>query len=192
VNEPTLKQIRAELASALTGKKFGKIFLLSRFQMAIDFRSSDSDFLFISVEPSAPRIYLIQRRLRDLEKQSLNPHPFVLFLRKRLSGAVLQALEKIADERILLFDFSAHTELGAEEKYTLAAQLTGRSANLLLLDKNLFILDKWRETFGPGQEIGDRYAPPRREKKMSEAVLPQAGGFSAEEIFPTNSVGKSR
>jgi predicted ribosome quality control (RQC) complex YloA/Tae2 family protein len=164
VNEKTLEQIRRELETILVGQKFGKIFTLSRLTMAIDFRLVDSLFLFISVESFAPRIYLIKRRLRDLEKQSGNPNSFVQVLKKRLSSAVLQSVEKIENERILIFRFTVRTELGETEKYSLAAQMTGRSANLFLLDKNGFILDRLRETFGEGQEIGGKYAAPFREE----------------------------
>ncbi len=163
VNEKTLEQIRAEFERILAGQKFGKIFPLSRLTLAIDFRLPDSQFLFVSVESSAPRIHLVKRRLRDLEKQSVNPHSFVLFLKKRLSNAVLTAVEKVGDERILIFYLDAQSEIGEREKYSLAAQLTGRSANLFLLDKNGFILDRLRETFGEGQEIGGRYSAPFRE-----------------------------
>lgn len=163
MNEKTLEQIRAEFERILVGQKFGKIFPLSRLTMAIDFRLPDSQFLFVSVESSAPRIHLIKRRLRDLEKLSVNPHPFVLFLKKRLANAVLEAVEKTPHERILIFYFDAHSELGEREKYALAAQLTGRSANLFLLDRNGFILDRQRDTFGAGQEIGDKYSAPFRE-----------------------------
>ena len=183
MNEQTLEQIRRELESFLLDQKFGKIFALSRLSMAIDFRLADGHFLFISVEPSAPRVYLVRRRLRDLEKQSANPNPFVLFLKKRLSNAVLESIVKIANERILIFHFSAQTELGETENYSLAVQLTGRSANLFLLDKNGFILDKLRETFGAGQEIGDKYAAPVREAKRSEPPA-VAGGLNV--AFPQN------
>jgi predicted ribosome quality control (RQC) complex YloA/Tae2 family protein len=162
VNNKTLEQICAELASALTGQKFGKIFTLSRLTLAIDFRLNESLFLFISAESVEPRIYLIKRRLRDLEKQSGNPNSFVSFIRKRLANAVLQSIEKTENERILTFFFTAQTEIGETEKYSLVAQLTGRSANLFLLDKNGFILDKLRETFGEGQEIGGKYSAPVR------------------------------
>ncbi|MDQ6787949.1 MAG: NFACT family protein [Acidobacteriota bacterium] len=160
MNEKTLEKISAEFASVLTGQKFGKIFTLARFRLAIDFRLTDSDYLFISVEPSEPRIYLIKRRLRDLEKQSINPTSFVLCLRKRLANAVLETVEKVESERILNFYFLARNEIGRAENYTLVAQLTGRSANLFLLDANDFILDAVRETFGNGQEIASKYAPP--------------------------------
>lgn len=166
MNETTLQAICAELKPFLIGKKFGKIFPLSRFQLAIDFRLFDSQYLFISVEPSAPRIYLIKRRVRDLEKQAKNSSPFVLLLRNRLANAVLQKISKTENERILQFIFSSSNELGQVEDCSIVVQLTGRSANLFLLDKNNFILDTLRETSGEGQEVGNRYAPP--EKRNAE------------------------
>ncbi len=160
MNEKTLEKLCAELESVLTGQKFGKIFTLARFRLAIDFRLNDSSYLFVSVEPSAPAIYLIKRRLRDLEKQTGSSNSFVLFLRKRLANAVLEKIEKIENERILRFYFTARNEIGQIENYTLVAQLTGRSANLFLLDGKEFILDACRDTFGDGQEIAGRYQPP--------------------------------
>lgn len=178
MNENTLEKISAELASVLVGQKFGKIFTLARFRLAVDFRLPDSTYLFISVEPSAPGIYLIKRRLRDLEKQSVNQTSFVMFLRKRLAHAVLDSIEKLADERILRFAFSARNDLGAAENYTLIVQLTGRSANIFLLDENDFILDACRESFGAGQIIASRYNAPQRtdsgtRKSGDTEVFPQ-------------------
>ena len=176
MNEKTLDKIRAELASALTGQRFGKIFLLARLRFAVDFRLPDSKYLFLSVEPSAPRVYLIRRRLRDLDKQSTNQPSFVSFLRKRLANAVLQTIEKIENERVLIFRFNARDELGKAENYALVAQLTGRSANLFLLDADDFVLERARETHGDGQEIAHKYAPPTSDaerRKNTEEVFPQ-------------------
>ena len=185
MNEKTLEKICAELTSVLTGCKFGKIFTLARLQLAIDFRLPDSQYLFISVEPSEPRVYLIKRRLRDLEKQSKNSTGFVMFLRKRLANSILQTIEKLENERILRFALTAKDELGQTENYTLVAQLTGRSANLFLLDKNDFILDACRETFGAGQEIASRYSPPQmvgeNEIKRISEIFPQADSASLSE-----------
>lgn len=182
MNEKTLEQIAAELASVLIGQRFGKIFNLSRFQSAIDFRLPASQYLFVSVEPSAPRVYLIKRRVRDLEKLSKNPTAFVMFLRKRLAHARLESIEKLADERVLRLRFSATDEFGAAQNYTLTIQLTGRSANLFLLDEKDFILDALRETHGAGQEIAMRYSPPTRDeqkrKRAEEEVFPR-GAFES-------------
>lgn len=178
MNEKTLAAVCAELESALTGQKFGKIFTLAKLQMAIDFRLPDSQYLYINAEPSAPRLYLIKRRMRDLEKQSKNPFSFALFLRKRLANARLDSVEKLEHERILRFAFTGSNEIGETENHTLVTQLTGRSANVFLLDKNDFVLDAWRETFGAGQEIAARYAPPKTdgetERRRDGEIFPQA------------------
>lgn len=164
MNEATLQVITEELAGILVGCKFGKIFQLSRLQMAIDFRLRDDRYLFVSVEPSAPRIYLIQRRLKELEKQSQNSTGFTLFLRKRLANSILTKVQKDKNERILRFFFNAQDEIEGWKKYSLVVQLTGRSANIFLLDQNSFVLDSIRETHGDGQENGGIYSAPERDK----------------------------
>lgn len=190
VNEKTLAKICAELAPELIGQKFGKIFSLARFRLAVDFRLSNGRYFFINVEPSAPRLYLIVRRLRDLEKQSKNSSPFVLLLRSKLAHAVLQTVEKLENERVVRFTFSAQDEIGKLENYTLVAQLTGRSANLFLLDENDFILDALRENAGQGQEIAHKYAPPFRDegtrRRGDEEIFSQAGFDSLSEALDSH------
>lgn len=180
MNNATLEKISAELESVLGGQRFGKIFPLAKFELAIDFRLPDANYLFISIVPNAPRVYFIRRRLKDLEKLSLNPSPFVLFLRKRLSGAILRSIVKTENERILKFLFLNQTELGETENYTLVVQLTGRSSNIFLLDARDLILDSMRENFGSGQEIGNRYAPPFRDaetRRHGDAEIFPQGEF---------------
>lgn len=176
MNNATLEIIVDELKRDLTGQKFGRIFSLTKLQFAIDFRLHESKFLFISVEPSAPRVYFIKRKLKELEKQSINPSQFALYLRKKLSNAEVKSIEKFSNERVLRFVLAARNELGQAENYSLIVQLTGRSANLFLLDANDFILESLRENSGAGQQIADRFAPPVR------PTNPQR----EEEIFPKN------
>jgi predicted ribosome quality control (RQC) complex YloA/Tae2 family protein len=185
MNEATLEAVSLELENELVNRPFGKIFQLSRLTFAIDFRLPESNYLFISAEPVNPRIYLIKRRLRDLEKQSGNPSPFVLFVRKRLANAVLQNIEKLANERILRFEFLAQDEIEGLKKYTLAVQLTGRSANIFLLDERDCILDSLRENSGDGQEIASIFQPPKRgESGQRSAVSGQPNNEVRNEIFP--------
>lgn len=163
MNEPTIEKICAELSDQLIGQKFGKIFVLAKLQIAIDFRLSDGKYLFISVEPSSPRIYLIERKLKQLEKQTNFQLSFVSFLRKRLAHSDLQEIEKVVNERIIKLKLVAQNDFGETQNFTLVVQLTGRSSNLFLLDEREYILDSLRETFGVGQENASRYAPPKRE-----------------------------
>ncbi len=161
MNDQIIKSIVEELEPALVGHSMGKVFQLARLSLVFDFRAGDGRYLFLSVEPQpSPRMYLIARRVRDLEKQSLPSTSFVMTLYKRLAGAKLVALKKDESDRIVRFSFAAETLAGEEQGYTLVAQLTGRAGNLLLLDERGYVIDTLRPPRGEGQEIGDRYVPP--------------------------------
>lgn len=162
----------------LLGRTMGKIFQLSRFTLAIDFRPGDSRYLFISVEPSRPGIYMIERRVRDLEKQSLAQSSFVQVLRKHLSGAKLMSVTKDEADRIVRFSFKAHNEVGNISERNLVAQLTGKAANLLLLDERGFIIDTLRPPRGEGQGTGEHYQPPSPHIKSLPATAPLERGQS--------------
>lgn len=174
MNEPTLKAIVEEISPLLINQKFGRIFQLSRLKLAIDFRLPDGFYLFISLESVNPRIYLINRKLRELEKASLNPNAFTMILRKYLANALLQNIEKYENERIVRFEFAAQDEIEGLKKYTLIVQLTGRSSNLFLLDGRDFIIDSLRENEGDGQTVATRYLPPFRESLSSQTSKNEA------------------
>jgi predicted ribosome quality control (RQC) complex YloA/Tae2 family protein len=156
LNEKTINAIIAELSPELKGRLFGKIFQLAKFQFAIDFRLSDGKYLFIAFDAQNPRIYLIKRRLRDLEKQSKYIGNFAQLLRKRISGFTLENIEKIENERIIKFHLFGKNEIGVSEKYNLVGQFTGRSANLILLDEKSFVIDALKDL-----QIGTKYEVPK-------------------------------
>ncbi|MEQ1763836.1 MAG: NFACT family protein [Pyrinomonadaceae bacterium] len=162
MNIATIESIIPELRAALVGRRFGKVFPLSRHSMAIDFRLADSLYLFVSAESADPRTYLIRRRLRDLEKASTNPSAFIMQLKKRLAGADVAAVEQVPDERIVEFGFAGRDEFGEDVRAGLIVQLTGKSANLFLVDADRRIVDSLRDTLGDGQQVGDVYSPPFR------------------------------
>jgi predicted ribosome quality control (RQC) complex YloA/Tae2 family protein len=162
VNNGTLELVRKELESALVGQRFGKIFVLGRRAIAIDFRISGSRYLFISVDPGLPRIYLTRRRIKDLERASENPHPFHLLLKKYLSSAEVISVEKLKDERILLFRCAVISDIGEPAKLTLVAQLTGRSSDLFLFNERGLILGSLIDRDIDGQRIGEHYSAPVR------------------------------
>lgn len=187
MNLATLEKIKDELVATLAGRRPGQIFLLTRNEIAIDFRLPDSLYLFISVDPGDPRTYLIRRRLRDLEKASLNPSSFIQQLKKQISSLTLINIRQIEGERVLIISFAGENELGENRQSSLTIQLTGRSANLFLLDENGFIVDSMRQTNGEGQEVGTTYVAPQRPSRdtthRDEAVPPTAGFASLSEAL---------
>ena len=124
MNIATIESVIPELRSALVGRRFGKVFPLSRHSIAIDFRLTDSLYLFVSVESGDPRTYLIRRRVRDLEKASANPSAFIMQLKKRLAGADVVAVEQVPEERIVKFGFEGWNEFGEKASGGLIVQLT--------------------------------------------------------------------
>jgi predicted ribosome quality control (RQC) complex YloA/Tae2 family protein len=141
----------------LRGRTIGKIFQLKRSRLVIDFRPGDGRYLLMNFEPtSTPRLYLVRRRVKDLEKQSENAGNFVLFIRKHLANAQLNNISKDENDRIVRFVFLAQNEDGEMNILALVAQFTGRAANLYLLDVNGVILDSLRD----GQAVGEVYTPP--------------------------------
>jgi predicted ribosome quality control (RQC) complex YloA/Tae2 family protein len=172
MNDQLIAGIVAELAPALVGHMMGKAWQLSRVALAFDFRLSDGRYLFISVDPAAPRLYLIRRTVRELEKQSLAPSNFALTLRKQLGGARLLGITKDEGERVVRFTFASYDAVGDTHDWTLIAQLTGRAANLLLLDAAGRVVDALRTPHGEGQEIADIYQPPPRLEGRQAAAHP--------------------
>lgn len=180
MNDQLLSSVVEELTPVLSRRAFGKVFQLGRASLAVDFRTGDGRYLFFSVEPHNPRLYMVARAVRELEKQSGTPSLFALLLRKHLAGATLDSLTKDAHDRVVRFGFEARDEAGTTHARTLVAQLTGRSSNLFLLDAENRIVDAMRPSRGVAQEVGERYEPPRAADKGSE----EAGAHSTDEATP--------
>ncbi|HEX8499676.1 MAG TPA: NFACT family protein [Pyrinomonadaceae bacterium] len=160
MNEQLIREVLGELRPALAGRPWGKVFQLSGTTLAVDFRTNDGRYLLLSAEPGRPRLHLIARSVRELEKAALAPSPFALILRKTLGGGVLQSLTQDEGERVVRFDFNVPDAAGDERAATLVAQLTGRSSNLFLLNEHGRVVATLRPARGEGQAEGDVYSPP--------------------------------
>lgn len=171
MHQETLIEIVSELDALLPGRFLGRLFQLSAFSVAIDFGFKDERYLFISIEPAAPRIYLVKRRVRELEKASAQPSSFVQALRTTLGGGNVVSVAKDENERVIRLSFSVADDVGESNNYDLVAQLTGRSANLFLLDPGRKIAQAWRAPQGDGQQIGEFYRPPTLRANSDSAKI---------------------
>ena len=159
-----LQRIVEELRTNLTGRYFGKIFQLSAVSFAFDV-GLRGQFLFVSVDPANPRIYLVRRRLKELEKQSLPPGSFAQVVRTKLSNVPITAVEKEPHDRIV------RLSLGPQ---SLVAQLTGRTADLFLLGEDDQIEAVLRT------RIEGVYRPPAIREIPVEKDLPEATSSPSE------------
>ncbi|HEY5838160.1 MAG TPA: NFACT family protein, partial [Pyrinomonadaceae bacterium] len=161
MDDATIAAIVSEMAPLITGRALGKIFQLTHQSLAIDFGLREHGYLFITVEPAAPGLYLIKRRVRDLEKASVPTTQFALSLRKELARKTVTNVEKLSTDRVVTLSFEGSDDLGQQTNPALIAQLTGRSANLFLLNDEGVITGRLKETKGVGQTVGEKYQPPR-------------------------------
>src|SRR5438874_11062689 len=157
MDDESIKEIVNEISPLLVSRAPGKIFQFAGASLAVDFGLRDAGYLFISVEPAAPRIYLIKRRVRDLEKQSRTLTQFGQAVKKELAQTRLISITKDSADRIVRFAFAGEDDLGNEKTRMLVAKLTGRSANLLLLNERDQIIQTLRSSQIAGQRIGDIY-----------------------------------
>jgi predicted ribosome quality control (RQC) complex YloA/Tae2 family protein len=160
MDNESINEVVAEIEPLLIGRAAGKIFQVGPLSMAIDFRLRDHAYLFVSIEPAQPKLYLVKRRTRDLEKQSVTLSQFALALRKALSNTTVRSVTKDVEDRVVRFVFTGQDELGREIEHTLVLQLTGRSANLFLLDRLGAIVHRARPTRNSGQQVGEAYERP--------------------------------
>lgn len=181
MHQETLREVVAELDQLLPGHFIGKIYQFSTLSLAIDFGLNQEGLLFLSIEPDAPRLYLIKRGLRALVKASKPQSLFVQAVRTMLSGGVVASVIKDKEERVVRVALNVTDELGDLHHRSLVVQLTGRSANLFLLDDDAggTILHALRPPIGEGQTIGDVYQPPLQSKTIVEEAPFSRGEFAS-------------
>ena len=152
-----IQRVVEELRTTLTGRYFGKIFQLTPLSFAIDF-GLRGEFLFISVDPASPRIYLIRRRTRDLERQSVPLSGFGQATRSKLSGAHVVNIVKDPSDRIVRLTLRSEDFIFRR----LIIQLTGRSADLFVVDE----LNRIEAVLREDPQIRQHriYEPPTRDK----------------------------
>jgi predicted ribosome quality control (RQC) complex YloA/Tae2 family protein len=192
MDDQSISAVTAEMEPLLLGRAPGKMFQLGPLSLVIDFRLRDQTYLFISTEPALPRIHLVKRRVRDLEKQSTQISPFALALRKDLSNTTVRSVRKDAGDRVVRFHFTGTDELGSSRDFTLLVQLSGRSANMFLLDRAGVIVHRVRTTRNPGQQAGDIYERPSAQPSAkNDRQAPKSDSELLETIrngrFPTAS-----
>ena len=160
MDQALIKSVVDELRTALTGRYCGKIYQLGPLSFAIDF-GLRGEFLFISVDPSNPRFYLIRRRTKDLEKQSVALNAFGQMMRSKLSGAHVVDVSKDPLDRIVRLTFRTEDVIFRR----LVIQLTGRTTDVFLLDELNRILAVLRDQ--AQTRIQQFYVPPPRPTKES-------------------------
>lgn len=153
MTENELQKIGSEIAAAMTGRHFGKIFPLGAAALAIDLFPHEGRYLYADFGRGNAAVFLIRRRLKDLERSSTHPSPFVIDLAKRCFGMELTNVS-IIPERLAI-------ELGLKDKegsMSLILQV-GSRPNIFALDAGRTIVAAGHVSDREGHRVGDLYGP---------------------------------
>jgi len=174
MDQALIRRVVEELRVSLADRFCGKIYQLTPVSFAIDF-GLRGEFLLVSVDPASPRLYLTRRRTKDLEKQSLVLNAFGQAMRSKLSGAHFVSVSKDPLDRIVRLTF--HRD---DSFWRLVVQLTGRTADVFLLDELNRIVAVMREQ--PETRLNQIYQPPPRPSKETSTTLSLSDGSPSAQL----------
>lgn len=136
-----ISQLKDELAGRIVGMKIDRVHQPERDVVLLSLRGNGGGVtLLICFGSGSARVCLTEEAFENPPQ----PPMFCMLLRKHLVGARIIGVEQPERERMLLFRLAAYNELGEETPKTMAAELLGRNANLILTDADGRIIDAAR------------------------------------------------
>ncbi|MBI3809191.1 MAG: NFACT family protein [Nitrospirae bacterium] len=121
-----IRQVVAEIAPALEGGWVQKVYQPHDEAITFEVRSQGKTLtLYISADPETARLHFLSKKYPNPQ----TPPPFCQLLRARLAGARIEHMRQINDDRIVRIDMTHEGQ-----PVTVVAELTGRTANIMLLD----------------------------------------------------------
>lgn len=138
----TYKALASELNCLLATGKIDKIFMPEKDEITLSIRANSVNYLLaISCNANNPRIHITSTK-------KLNPPnapSFCMHLRKYLTGAIIDKICLIGEDRIFGIYVTGHNELRDEVQYCLIAEMMGRYSNILLCNNKETITDTLKQ-----------------------------------------------
>jgi len=156
------------LEDKLKGRKISQIIQNDLRNFFITLKNTT---LTLSLSPEFPIIYL-----NGEKKNQRVESPFLLTLKKYLTGATIDSIVQLDFDRILSIHLSRLNILGSIETFTLQFELISKNPNLMLIDSSGKMIALYKST--ALEEHNDRillsnitYTPPKRSEKISPTML---------------------
>lgn len=152
----------AEELDILVGGRIDKVTMPNADTVILLFHTKNGNHrLLLSCNPSLPRAHITKLNYKSPETATGT----LMYFRKRLTGAVLTAVQRDRCERMISFEFSALDELREPVKYSLKAELTGKCANIVFVEQDGIIGNSLRRISAEADGkravfAGLRYRPP--------------------------------
>ena len=127
----TLRYLCKELNSIFSGGKVNRIVQPSNDEIVLTvYTGKKTEKLYINVNPSAPRIGVIEKE----EKSPLTAPNFCMLLRKHLLSAQINSIEIVGFDRIVKIEFALSGEFFDNVKKIMYVELMGRYSNVILTE----------------------------------------------------------
>lgn len=126
----TLAAVVAELNAAWRGARIEKLHFPTPHELVMSLRGAQSRRLYCSLRGNFSRMHLTERRFENPPQ----PPMFCMLLRKHLEGSRILRFEQLELERVVQIITAGRDELGDPTERALVAEITGKHANLILLD----------------------------------------------------------
>ncbi len=140
MNPLLLKYIVEELRDGLVGGIVSKVYQPDERHVILRvFAKGRERTLLISIHPVLCRIHLTGLRFRN---PSIPPR-FCALLRSRIINAIVHRIEQVDDERIVRVYLRKKTD-GGIKTFVFVVELTGKSANVILVDGEEKVIDALR------------------------------------------------
>ena len=134
-------ELARELNDTLAGMKIDKVRQPERDTVVLALRGGGKNIrLAVCFGSGSARVCVTGAEYEN----PAQPPMFCMLLRKHLIGARITGVTQPERERMLLFGLAAYDELGEETPRTLAVELLGRNANLIVIDGEGRIIDAAR------------------------------------------------
>ena len=159
--------LSGELNEELTGAKVVKILMPDKRKIVFQlYKGGRNRKLLFSIGSGSTRLYLTDAEFDNPE----SPYMFCMFLRKHLTGAVIEKVEAVHCERVVRLSLSGKNTFDERIGYSIVVEMLGKVSNFILLDTTDHIIDclirsGYSADYTRGINPGSLYRlPPRQEK----------------------------
>ena len=129
-----------ELQKKLVGGKLDKINQPEKDTLLLTVRSGSTCRLLLSANANQARLQLTEQKYEN----PAEPPAFCMFLRRRLAGARIAAVEQLCGDRIVRISLDCYNEMNDAVVRRLYLEMMGRYSNLILTDEEDNILEAIR------------------------------------------------
>lgn len=127
-----LHHMTKELTEQLIGGRIQKVNQVFSHEVVLQVRSNQkSHKLLLSALPTFGRIQLTNTVFENAK----TPSTFTMILRKYLSGAFIENIYQVNNDRQIIFDISSKNEIGDSMKIALISEIMGKHSHIILIDR---------------------------------------------------------